>query len=249
MIESFSIIGAVLSMAGFQFIDLLIKFKYSKIFKNTKNENGNLVNKIMKVINTFKVSSIILLGASIINAVVFWWVRLFMSELPNGFSVIAKFDTAFQFILLEMLVMNTLVSVLIPDLVVRDYTERQNIRRLLKITFGAIVVSATMSFSVHLLADYLIMLFGHKFTSETLKTMTIIPIVYSVALLCNRYMVVIDKVRPLLFVSMLSALFMIFYVLFYVEGDMDIASAFSLYYFVSICVYQIYLLRIYVNHK
>jgi O-antigen/teichoic acid export membrane protein len=235
--------GALFCMAIFNIIDMTVKIYLSRTsctFQRTKGQLAFLAKKIFKL---FARASFFLVSASLLNAASFWLVRLLLVNNPDGFKELAKFDIGFQFILVAFIVLNSITTVFL-SLIARSKGLSKGSSTLIWLNlFLALIFSISMSLVIYLSSPYVIGFFSKEYSSDVLEYMSIIPILYSVAIVLNRYMIAMERCHILLWVSIYSSIGMLIYSLFFVSNALELVFSFMLYYGISVVVYLYFIVK------
>ena len=252
IIEKYELMGAFGVFAIFSTADFCLKIflsKGSNIFsKITSLDNIKESSKMLASILAKSTTTLII--ASFINALVFFLVRMMLSSKEGGFVHLAEFDVAFQFIIIEMLVLNTVTTVSLSHISRRINGGLSSGKVFISNLAIVLAIAVIMTLVCYLSAPFLLGLFGSSYNSEVLEVMCFIIIFYSFAIALNRYMIARNKSIVLFYVSLFSALAMYGYSVLNVEDAFSLAYAYIIYYAVSICVYLFFILKgVYFDNK
>jgi O-antigen/teichoic acid export membrane protein len=237
MINSFGVKGALLSLIGFQIMEILIK---GSILFNAFKLSKNIVVRINRYIDKelFGACKRIapLVFASLINSVVFLFARLNLSFEPDGLIQLAFFDVAFQFFIVAMLVLNSVTNIFLakmskaPDVNVLNKLLIQNI--------ALVFIFAFLGTSIiYIFSDVLIKVFGEEYSSTELKAMSFCIIPYGFAITFNRYFIVVDERSKLTIISVISGVTMILFLILTAKTAVNLVHGFTIYYLVSALIY------------
>lgn len=186
----------------------------------------------------------ILILSSAVNAVAFWLLRVILVQTSDNFTPLALFDVSFQYLAVEMMVLNNLVTVLQSRAARRTHAETGELRRtfasgiqlMTLITLGAAAVNL-------LFADFLIGLYGKSYDPQMLRLLTAVLPFYAVAVFFNRTFVTVGRPGVLLAVSVASSVVALLYAHFMMTNAYQLAIAFIIYFLVSDLVYLASLAR------
>jgi len=237
LISFYQVEGALAMLILFQIFDLLIKCFFVRRSRHFRSLEGKVKKSLLSFLQLFSKASRLLIVASLLNAIIFWWGRFYLSDQIDGFVQLALFDVAFQFIVIEMLVLNSITTVMLPIFVKRFNSDNRASQLLYLNLIIAFVTSLIMSIAVYLASPYLLSVFGDIYTSNILNLMCIIPLFYSAAIVMNRYMIALGKNIVLLYVSICSAISMFLFIISFVKSATDLVYSFILYYVISCIVY------------
>lgn len=186
----------------------------------------------------FSTSLGILILSSAINAVAFWLLRVILVQASGNFTPLALFDVSFQYIAVEMMVLNNVATVFQNQAARRTHAKPGELRRtyasgiqlLTLITLGAAAVNLVF-------ADFLIGLYGKSYDPQMLRLLTAVLPFYAVAVFFNRTFVTVDRPGVLLAVSVASSVVALLYAHFVMTSAYQLAIAFIIYFLVSDLVY------------
>jgi O-antigen/teichoic acid export membrane protein len=244
-IEHFKVWGALVIFVVFNTFDFSLKLflvKDSDLFKKLISwKEFQSISK--KIFDSLAKTSSTLIIASLFNAVVFFSVRMILSGHEGGFAELANFDVSFQFIIIEMLILNTVTTVSLGQISKRindGYSSGKLFVLNLAVVF---VISIVMASICYVSAPFLLSLFGNEYNSEVLRLMSFITIFYAIAIVFNRYMIAQNKASVLLYVSVYSALAMYIYSLLNVNDAFDLTYSYIIYYAVSTLIYLYFIFQ------
>lgn len=230
------IFWAILSIVFLHGFEFTIKLGIA-VRKNIVSIRG-LIRFQRDLLMEFSTSLIILIISSAINAVAFWLLRVMLVRTTDNFTPLALFDVSFQYLAVEMMVLNNVVSIFHSRAASQIDRDSRQLRRIYisalqiisLVTFSAIAVNLAF-------ADFLIGLYGKGYDPQMLRILTFVLPLYAMAVFMNRSFVTTRKTGVLLLVSVLSSIFACLYAQLFMTNAYHLAIAFVIYYGVSVVVY------------
>jgi O-antigen/teichoic acid export membrane protein len=228
-------VGLLLMML-YQSIEVLAKLYFStvdfrRIFENfriTRESRVGLKNNINFVMP--------LIFASTVNSVVFFYSRIWLSNQSNGLAELASFDVAFQFLIIQMLFLNTVTNVVIGY---SKNINNENHQLLINIGLGALFSVVSWAF-LYVFRDQLISIFGEGYSGYILPILTSASIFYAVAIAFNRKYVSTKHRKVLSVVSIVSSISMLVFMLNNAANAVNLSIGYIVYYVSSVVVYLLY---------
>ena len=237
VIHNHGITGALISMAVFQGMEIVIKgYMLLKAFNVTSDILVKMKSYFLHDLKLAFKNILPLVAASLVNSVVFLFARLNLSGDTDGLSQLAYFDVAFQFFIVSMLVLNSITNIYLTKM--SKATDYSALTQLLVQNVGVVTIAAlTGTLIIYMGADYLIMVFGENYSSTELKVMSFCIVPYGFAIVFNRFFIVLDERNKLTVVSILSGLVMVCFLVFSDKTALNLIHGFTLYYLVSTFIY------------
>lgn len=242
LIPNNALLWAILSIAMLHGIEFLIKFSiliYKKIIS---------IHKISKLeyesISTLSKSILILIISSAINALAFWMLRVMLVKGTSNFTPLAIFDVSFQYIAVEMMVINNIVTIF-HNRATNQFNRDQQQHRSIFFTGIKLISLATITAMMvnFLFADFLIGLYGNNYEPKMLRILTFILPLYAMAVFMNRNFLTNGRQKVLLLVSILSSIFTLLYANIFMKGTLQLALSFMIYFGVSNIIYLLFVMH------
>lgn len=193
----------------------------------------------------FSASLVILILSSAANAVTFWLLRVILVQVNSNFTPLALFDVSFQYLAVEMMVLNNVVTIFQSRAAHHSGADARDLRRVYISgiqLLGFVTVAAS---AVNLVfADFLIGLYGADYEPQMLRVLTLVLPFYAMAVFMNRTFVNIGRPRVLLLVSLVSSAAALLYAYLVMADAYQLAFAFVIYFAVSDLVYLASLARL-----
>lgn len=225
---------AIIVLHGFE---LAIKLVIA-IRKKIVSIHG-LVKFKSNLLTEFSTSLIILIISAAINAITFWLLRVMLVRTSDNFTPLALFDVSFQYIAVEMMVLNNVVTIF------QSYAAKQidrDAKELRRVYISVIMIVSMVTFAamtVNLVfADFLIALYGKDYDAHLLRLLTAVLPFYAIAIFMNRSFVSSGRTSVLLLVSVLSSFACLIYAQLFMTNAYQMVLAFVIYYFVSAILYM-----------
>lgn len=191
-----------------------------------------------EVLSAFSASLVILITSSAVNAATFWLLRVMLVRINDNFTPLALFDVSFQYLAVEMMVLNNVVTIVqsrAANLIGRDPTA---LRRAFASGILLVASVAVGASAVNVMfANFLIGLYGHSYEPQMLRLLTGVLPLYAGAVFMNRSFVTIGRSGILLLVSVVSSTVTLIYAHFMMTDAYQLATAFIIYFAVSNIVF------------
>lgn len=242
LIFHFNLYGALFSVSLYFFLDFFLK----SIFLRKKYRNPDYHINIKNIIITSRslVSfSLPITLAMILNAFSFWYARVLVVNESQGFSDIAVFDAAYQWLTIIMLITGATTSVALPMLT--KSFGKQNKKETLKIFYLNLLVNFFIAF---LFAVFIILfskpimgLYGQNYTKGNfvLIILSISSILFSISSIYNKFMITHNQVWAI-FIASLLGICVLFGVLTFSTGSSAVVLAWSFFaYYTTITIVYI----------
>lgn len=235
---NFASVGLLL-MVIYQFFEVVAKLYFSRV---------NLVNTIkiltISINNSLQFKSKIifvmpLIFASVVNSAVFLYSRLWLSNQPNGLSELALFDVAFQFLIIQMLFLNTVTNVIIGF---SKNINNESYQLVINIGFGFLFSVFSWLF-MYVFREELTSIFGSNYSGNVLPILTLASFFYAIAIAFNRQYVSSKHRQILSVVSVLSSLAMLLFIFKNPANAMNLSIGYIVYYFSSVLIYLLFFFR------
>lgn len=230
------IFWAILSIVVLHGFEFAIKLGIA-VRKNIVSIRG-LIRFQRDLLMEFSTSLVILIISSAINAVAFWLLRVMLVRTTDNLTPLALFDVSFQYLAVEMMVLNNVVSIFHSRAASQIDRDSRQLRRIYISALQIIALVTLSAITVNLaFADFLIGLYGKGYDPQILRILTFVLPLYAMAVFMNRSFVTTRKTGVLLLVSVLSSIFACLYAQLFMTNAYHLAIAFVIYYGVSVVVY------------
>lgn len=230
------LIGAVVALILVHSVEFSIKLGVA-LWKKIVSLHG-LGTLPRGMLAIFSTSLVILIISSGLNAFTFWFLRFLLVDTADAFTPLAQFDVAFQYIAVEMMVMNNAVTIFQSRAAKASEMAPDEARRILHTGIHlAAVITVAACIGNLIFADFMIGLYGDGYDPQLLRVLTAVLPFYAVAIFFNRMFVNEGKPRILLLVSILSSIAALAYAVFIVQSAYGLAWAFVVYFAVSDVIY------------
>lgn len=237
LIYKFALIGAVIGIACYFMFDFIIKyFQLRKLYK------GNFFVIDMKFFfqesKNILIFSLPLFFSVIINSIAFWYARVLLVNTHNGFTEIAIFDAAFQWLTIIMIITGATTSIALPMLSKANEKDHKNtifnVSLLINLFFSIVLALIFIFFSKDVMSIY-----GSNYIKgyNILSLLSITSIFFTTAVLYNRYFISHNNSRVIVIATLIAAI-MMYAVLFTFEINVStLAIAIMSYYITLTIVY------------
>jgi len=243
LIKFFGLYGAIWGVSIFYIFDFSLKFLLIYSFIKNLSFKGS----ITKIYNSSKgilSLSLPLFLSIILNSWAFWYSKIVIIQDSGGFSDIAVFDAAFQWLTIIMILTGATTSVALPML--SNAFGKNDHKRLTKIFYFNLGTNGIISIIIAgifiLFSKNIMLLYGSQYIKGTniLITLSLTAILFSISSLYNKYMVTYNKVW-IIFIASLSgvlAMFITLKILIYLSA-FGLAWSFFSYYGTTVIVYML----------
>lgn len=244
-INYFGLYGALFGVALYFFLDFAIKyFLFRKI--NTFTKNSIDFQFLLRESKKLLLFSYPLLASVILSSISFWYARVIIVE-SEGFSSIAIFDAAFQWLTVIMIITGATTSVVLPMF-------SKNIQRGKEKEFNKILlVNLFVNFSITVVFASIFILFSKDIMSlygkdyidgyKVLQTLSITAIFFSLSSIMNKVYISKGRTKEITFVTLISVTCLLLLLKFKIfNGLIGLAYSFMIFYLLNFILYiSIYL--------
>lgn len=226
----------LVSLILLHLVDFSLKIVLSSAKGVISLTSVELVSK--KTFSILRHSLSILFLSSAINAFSFWLLRVILVDGGNNFSALAIFDVSFQYIAVEMMVINNIVTVVqgryFSSGSSRNYKDStKNFSPFLLICLAVLLsVMANLIF-----ADFLVGLYGKEYDPNVLRSLSAVLPFYAYSVYMNRFFVSCDKPRVILNVAVISSIFAVAVGYGLMQTEYGLANCFLIYFVSSTMIY------------
>jgi O-antigen/teichoic acid export membrane protein len=230
------VIAAVVAMIFLHSVEFIIKLGVA-IWKKIVSLEG-LRTPPQGLLAVFTSSLAILILSSAVNAIAFWLLRFLLVGTADAFTPLAQFDVAFQYLAVEMMVINNAVTIFQSRSAKASDLDPDEARRIHRtgIQLTALIAAAACIGNL-VFAELMIGIYGEGYDPQLLRALTAVVPVYAAAVFFNRYFVNEGKPGILLLVSILSSAVALAYAVFIMQTAYDLTWAFVIYFAVSNLIY------------
>ena len=186
----------------------------------------------------FSTSLTILIISSGLNAFTFWLLRFLLVDSADAFTPLAQFDVAFQYLAVEMMVLNNAVTIFQSRAAKTTGATPEDTRSIYRTGIAATGLIALAACAGNLaFADLLIGLYGDDYDPHMLRVLTLVLPFYAIAIFFNRMYVNQGRPNILLLVSLISSAAALMYAFGWMQNAYQLAFAFVIYFAVSDIIY------------
>lgn len=230
------VIASIVALILIHSVEFVIKLGVA-IWKKIVSLEG-LRSPPQGLLAVFTSSLAILVLSSAVNAVAFWLLRVLLVDKADAFTPLAQFDVAFQYLAVEMMVINNAVTIFQSRSAKVSGTDPEEARRIYRtgIQLTALIAAAACVTNL-IFAEFMIGLYGAAYDPQLLRTLTAVLPVYAVAVFFNRLFVNEGKPGVLLLVSVLSSLAALAYAFMFMQNAYGLVWSFVIYFAISNLVY------------
>lgn len=188
----------------------------------------------------FSTSLMILIISSGLNAFTFWLLRFLLVDTADAFTPLAQFDVGFQYLAVEMMVLNNAVTIFQSRAAKTTDTTPDDTRRIYRTGVAVTGLIALVACAGNLLfADFMIGLYGDDYDPYVLRVLTLVLPFYAMAIFFNRMYVNQGRPSILLLVSSISSAAALIYAFGWMQSAYQLALAFVIYFAVSDIIYLV----------
>lgn len=230
------VIWAILSLIALHGLDFLLKVAFS-VWRKIVSVHmlGRMHHDALSVFSSLLLTMIL---SSAITALTFWLLRVILVKSNGNFTSLALFDVGFQYLAVEMMVINNMVTVYQARAAGRGRSDPSERRLIYTSGIYLIALITLAAGAINLLfADFLIGLYGKDYDPQILRVLAAVLPFYAMALAMNRNFVNQGRAGVLLTVSVVSSTVVLLYAQLLMSNAYHLAFAFIIYYLVSNLIY------------
>lgn len=230
------VFAAIVALILIHSVEFVIKIS-AAIWKKIVSLEG-LRSPPQGILAMFTTSLTILVISSALNAIAFWLLRLLLVNTTGAFTSLAQFDVAFQYLAVEMMVINNAVTIFQSRSAKVSGTDPEEAQRINRtgIQLTALIAAAACATNL-VFAEFMIGLYGAAYDPQLLRALTVVLPVYAVAVFFNRLFVNGGKPGILLLVSSLSSIAALAFALLIMKDAYGLVWSFVIYFAISDLVY------------
>lgn len=241
LIDSYKLYGALYGILIYFLIDFIFKYyQFKKLkFKQSDKININLIKYEAKKLFFF---SYPLFGAIFISSISFWYARVIIID-TDGFSSLAIFDAAFQWLTIIMIITGATTSVILPMLSkINQKKDSKQYRKTIFINIGVnLIISSFFAFVFSFFSKDIMSIYGVNYIKgyELLVILSITSIFFSLSSIMNKVYISFGYTKEILYIVSFSALSMISFLKFDILiGIFGLAYAFLYFYMMLFFLYM-----------
>jgi O-antigen/teichoic acid export membrane protein len=239
-INSFGLNGALFGVALYFFLDFSIKYLQLKkidMFSADSIDFQPLLSESKKLL----LFSYPLLGSIVLTSFSFWYARVMIVE-SSGFSTIAIFDAAFQWLTIIMIITGATTSVLLPMFSknIQKGKEKEFNKILLVNLFVNFIITVLFASIFILFSKEIMSLYGKNYIVgyQVLQILSITAIFFSLSSIMNKVYISKGRIKEIFFVTLISVTCMLLLLKFEIfQGLIGLAYSFMLFYFLNFILY------------
>jgi len=237
LITNYQFIGALFSLALFYGIDSTLKIIYLNKKYNILQSNRSKFDY-----KGFGRNTGYLFAATSVSSIIFWLVRVHVSETSNGLIEIANFEVAFQFLTIIMILTGTTTSVLLPLLSKKENSIKVKRKSLFFNVIINIMILIILGWGIKLYGIQILSVFGETYSTaknyDLLILVFYISIFFTLSSILNKVIIAKGCPKSVLTVNIVSSLLMLTYV--YLEKSptaLTLGYGFLMFYISSFFLY------------
>jgi O-antigen/teichoic acid export membrane protein len=242
-INSFGLNGALFGVALYFFLDFSIKYLQLKkidMFSADSIDFQPLLSESKKLL----LFSYPLLGSIVLTSFSFWYARVMIVE-SSGFSTIAIFDAAFQWLTIIMIITGATTSVLLPMFSknIQKGKEKEFNKILLVNLFVNFIITVLFASIFILFSKEIMSLYGKNYIVgyQVLQILSITAIFFSLSSIMNKVYISKGRIKEIFFVTLISVTCMLLLLKFEIfQGLIGLAYSFMIFYLSNFLLYIFY---------
>lgn len=242
LINYFGLYGALFGVAIYFFLDFTVKYWQLKkivVFSNASAKLSFIVKESKKLL----MFSYPLLSSIIMTSISFWYARVMIVEL-NGFSSIAIFDAAFQWLTIIMIITGATTSVVLP--MFSKNTKKNQEKEFNKILslnlFVNFIIAILFAGTFIFFSKEIMILYGKDYIQgyQVLQILSITAIFLSLSSIMNKVYISKSKTKEVAIITFISISIMLLLLKSeLLNGIIGLAYSFMIFYLVNFLLYVI----------
>jgi O-antigen/teichoic acid export membrane protein len=240
LIDSYKLYGAIYGIVLYFLIDFIFKYnQFKKLkLKQSKKINMRLLKDEAKKLFFF---SYPLFGAVLISSISFWYARVIIIN-TDGFSSLAVFDAAFQWLTIIMIITGTTTSVVLPMLSkINQKKDSNQYQKTILANIGInLIISSCFAFIFAFFSKEIMSIYGENYTEgyKVLVILSVTSIFFSLSSIMNKVYISLVYTKEILYIISFSAISMIFLLKSnLLHNIIGLAYAFLYFYIMSFFLY------------